>query len=214
MKKIIISGIFFLLMFNFVLAQDKKAKAILDATKAYYQSMNAFKANFVYNLSSPTTGTNETVEGEITIKKEKFYLKLPAQHIITDAKTQWTYLKSSNEVNITDYSPDADEITPNKIYSLYETKYDYVYVEEKTEQGKTYHIIELKPKDFKTSKVTKVRLKIVKTTNAIKSWEVFERNQNRYLYNVTRFAKVRVEDNYFKYNRSNYPSKPQEVDLR
>lgn len=215
MKKQFLFGLIFnLLWINNIFAQDTKAKAILDATKKRYQAEAAFKANFTSTASSPTAGTNETIEGEITIKKEQFYLKLPQQHIITNGKTQWTYMKSSNEVNISDYTPDDDEITPNKIYSLYETKYEYVYVEEKNEQGVVYHIIDLKPTNFKTSKITKIRLKIVKSTNSIKSWEIFERNSNRYLYVITRFAKVRVGDDYFKYSRSNYPSKPQEIDLR
>lgn len=197
-----------------LLAQNTKAKEVLDAVKNRYQKESAFKANFTSTASSPTAGTNETLEGEIIIKKEKFYLKLSAQHVITNGKTQWTYMKSANEVNISDYTPDDDEITPNKIYSLYETKYEYSYVEEKNEQGIPYHIIELKPKDFKNSKITKIRLKIVKSTNSIKSWEIFERNSNRYLYLITRFATVKVGDDYFKYKRSNYPSKPQEIDLR
>lgn len=213
-KKLLLGFVLNVVFINSIFGQDIKAKGILDAVKARYQKESAFKANFTSTASSPTAGTNETIDGEIIIKKEKFYLKLPAQHVITNGKTQWTYMKSANEVNISDYTPDDDEITPNKIYSLYETKYQYTYIEEKNEQGIAYHIIELKPKDFKNSKITKIRLKIVKSTNSIKSWEIFERNSNRYLYLITRFATVRVGNDYFKYSRSNYPSKPQEIDLR
>ncbi len=213
-KQLVFGLIIHLLFITNIFAQDKKAKTILDAVKKRYQDEVAFKANFSSTASSPTAGTNETIEGEITIKKEKFYLKLPQQHVITNGKTQWTYMKSSNEVNISDYTPDDDEITPNKIYSLYETKYEHAYVEEKNEQGTLYHIIELKPTTFKNSKITKIRLKIVKSTHSIKSWEIFERNSNRYLYTITRFAKVKVGDDYFKYSRSNYSTKPQEIDLR
>jgi outer membrane lipoprotein-sorting protein len=194
-------------------AQDTKAKAILDAVKQKYQSIQAYSANFIYTIDSPTARTSESLKGDITIKGSKFYLKLPDQHIITDNKTQWTFLKESNEVNISDYEPDESEITPDKIYTIYEKNYEYVYVEEKVENGKKYHIIDFKPKD-KNAKIFKIRVKVVKDANSIKSWELFERNSNRYLYTITKFAEVRVGDGYFKYNPANYPSKPEVQDLR
>jgi outer membrane lipoprotein carrier protein len=198
---------------SFAQAQDPKAKAVLDAVKLKYQGMDAFRAYFIHNMSSPSTGVNETFQGDITVKGAKFYLQLAKQHVITDGKTQWTYLKDPNEVNITEYEPDKDEITPNKIYTIYETDYEYVYVEEKLEQGKAYHIIDLKPKN-RDAQFFKIRLKITKGGNSIKSWEIFERNSNRYLYTITKFAKVSVGDSYFKYNTANYPSKPEVIDMR
>lgn len=194
-------------------AQDAKARQILDAVKQKYKTIDAFRAYFTYTMSSPTTGVNETVDGNIVVKEEKFHLKLPEQEIMTDGSTQWTYLKTDNEVNITDYEPDEDEITPNKIYDIYEQNYKYSYVEEKHENGKIYEIIDLKPKD-KEAQYFKIRLRVVKDSNSIKSWEIFERNANRYLYTVTKFATVKVGDGYFKYNPSKYPNNPEVVDLR
>jgi outer membrane lipoprotein-sorting protein len=215
MKKNILRflGLFLLITQTAQAQQDPKAKAVLDAVKSKYQSMAAFSADFTYNMSSPTTGVNETFSGDIAVKSKKFYLKLPKQHVITDGTTQWTYLKDANEVTVTDYEPDADEITPDKIYTVYETDYDYAFVEEKVEAGKAYQIIDLKPKNIK-AQFFKIRLKITKDGHSIKSWEVFERNNNRYLYTITKFAKVTVGDGYFKYNKTNYPSNPTIEDLR
>ena len=193
-------------------AQDAKAKTVLDAVKNKYKALSAFTAHFTCNMSSPTTGVNETYKGEITVKSDKFYLKLPKQDIITDGTTQWTYLRDANEVNISSYEPDADDITPNKIYTIYESNYDYAYIELKSEQGKNFHIIELKPKDRKTQ-FFKIRLKITEKYG-LKSWELFENNSNRYLYTINKFAEVEVGDVYFKYNKKNYPSNPKEIDMR
>ena len=130
-------------------------------------------------------------------KGERYHLILPEQEIITDGKTQWTYLKDSKEVNITDYEPDAGDITPNKIYSIYEKDYKYAFVEDVVESGKTYEIIDLTPKNL-NSQFFKIRLKVVKDSKSIKSWEIFEKNNSRYLYTIRHFATVKVGDGYFK----------------
>jgi outer membrane lipoprotein-sorting protein len=214
MKKIFLFSILLLNFFTSSFAQkDPKAKQVLDAVKQKYKALTAFKANFSVNASSPTAGTNENFNGEITVKSTKFYLKLPDQQIITDGTTQWTYVKDANEVNITDYEPEPDDITPNKIYEIYETDYDYSYVEEKVESGKKYHIIDLKPKKLNTQ-YFKLRLKITSDANSIKSWEIFEKNSNRYLYTITRFATVSVGDGYFKYNKNSFPNNHKVNDLR
>jgi outer membrane lipoprotein carrier protein len=210
---LLVFALFFIQNTNIFAQKDPKAKTILDATKKRYQAIDAFKATFVYTMDSKNAGVSESLSGEITIKNGKFYLKTPKQHIITDKTTQWTYLQASNEVNITNYEPDPNDITPEKIYTIYENGYDYSYMEEKVEQGKKYHIIDLKPLN-KDAQFFKIRLKIVQETNSIKSWELFERNSNRYLYTVTKFASVNVGDSYFKYNPSKYSSKPTQNDLR
>lgn len=56
-------------------------------------------------MESPTAGINETSEGEIIVQGPKFNLKLSGQEIINNGTTVWTYLKESNEVNITNYEP-------------------------------------------------------------------------------------------------------------
>jgi outer membrane lipoprotein-sorting protein len=194
--------------------QDPKAKTILDAVNQKYKSMKAFRAYFVYNMLSPNSGVNESFEGNIVVKGSKFYLELPEQHVITDSKTQWTFMKDGNEVNISDYAPDEDEITPDKIYGIYEKNYDYAYMEEVNENGRAYHIIDLTPKNKDSHSFFKIRLKIVKSSNSLKSWEIFEKNANKYTYNINKFEEVKVPDNYFKYYKSKYPSNPELVDLR
>ncbi|TAE18790.1 MAG: outer membrane lipoprotein carrier protein LolA [Bacteroidetes bacterium] len=197
---------------NNATAQDAKAKTILDAMRTKYKAIAAFQANFLCTMSSPSTGVNENYKGEITVKGAKFYLKLPKQEVLTDGVTQWSYTRDANEVTINNYAPDPDDITPNKIYELYESNYEYSYIEKIAEQGKNYHIIELKPKN-RNAQFFKVRLKITEK-NGLKSWELFERNSNRYLYTIQKFAEVSVSDAFFQYNKANFPAGHTVEDMR
>ncbi|GAB4401065.1 MAG: LolA-like putative outer membrane lipoprotein chaperone [Microscillaceae bacterium] len=225
MKKIIAFSLISLCLLPFILpAQDSDPKAVaaLDAVNKKYKSMSAFQAFFSMQMTNQQTKQNESLSGKIVVKGAKFYLELPDQHVITDGKTQWTFLKDGNEVNITNYQPDEDEITPDRIYSLYQKKYKCLHKGEASEQvtvegkpqNRVYEIVELYPKNPQGYSFFKIQLKIVKASQSIKSWEIYENNGNRFLYTVTKFQPVNVGDSYFKYNASKYPSKPEVIDLR
>ncbi len=191
----------------------QKAKQILDAVKDRYKSAKSFKAEFKINLKNANTKVDEEMDGSIVVRGEKFYLKLPEQEVITNGRTQWTYLKEGCEVNVTDYEPSDNDITPSNIYTIYEKNYSYGYIKDTLENGRNYHIVDLKPLDI-DAPFFKIRLKVVESSKSIKSWELFERNATRYTYTVTHFATVKVGDSYFKYIASRYPCEPDVIDLR
>ncbi|HEX8546864.1 MAG TPA: outer membrane lipoprotein carrier protein LolA [Cytophagaceae bacterium] len=214
MKKI--AGLLLLLIstINILVAQyDPKALAILDAMSKKYKSIPSFKAKFVYSLESPASGVNESSEGEIIVKGGKFILKLSGQEIINNGTTVWTYLKEANEVNISDYTPDDDDITPTKIYTMYKKGYKYTFLEERMDAGKPVEVVDLIPED-KKNQLFKVRLEINKKDKTIKGWKVFEKNGNRYNYSVKNFSPdFKAEDNIFTFDKTKYKG-VEVIDLR
>lgn len=194
--------------------QEQKAQDILVRVEKKFKETSALKAKFSYEISNPANKIQDAVKGEFVMKKNKFRLKLTKlvntkevtdQEVINNGKTVWTYLKESNEVNISDYTPEDSEITPDKVFTLYKKDYKYSLIEEVTEGKKTYQIIDLQPID-KNKKHFKIRLKINKATNSVKSWEIFEKNQNRFKYTISEIAyQIEVGDNYFNFNKSAYP---------
>jgi outer membrane lipoprotein carrier protein len=193
--------------------QDPKAAETLDAVSKKYQQIKSFKAKFTYSLESPTAGINETSEGEIVVEGQKFNLKLSGQEIINNGTTVWTYLKESNEVNITNYEPGEEDITPSRIYTIYKKGYKYAFLQEKQDGGKVYEVIDLIPED-KNNQFFKVRLEINKKDKTIRSWKIFEKNGNRYLYVVKSFIPdFKVDESFFSFDKSKYKN-VEVVDLR
>jgi len=192
---------------------EEKAKKILIDVENKYKSAKALQADFIYEMRNDANKAKEEVKGSFVMKKNKFKLKLADQEIYNNGTTVWTYLKDANEVNISDYSPESDDITPEKVFTLYKKDYKYVFIREFAENGKDYEEIDLQPTD-RSKKVFKIRLIINKKTKSIKSWEIFERNQNRFKYTVNSIAyDVAVDDSYFVFDKKKYP-KVTEVDLR
>jgi len=192
---------------------EDKAKQILTEVENKFKASKALQADFTYELRNEVNKVKEEVKGTFVMKKNKFKLKLADQEIYNNGTTVWTYLKDANEVNISDYSPDSDDITPEKVFTLYKKDYKYVFLREFTENGKVYEEIDLQPTD-RSKKIFKIRLVVNKKTKSIKSWEIFEKNQNRLKYTVNSIAyDIQVDDSFFVFDKKKHP-KVQENDLR
>lgn len=191
---------------------DPKAGEILDAMSTKYKSIPAFKANFTYTLENQNSGIKENTSGNITVKNGKFYLKMGDQEVINNGSTVWTYLKESNEVNISDYEPEEDAITPTNIYTIYKKGYRYNYVEQKKEGGQMYDVIDLTPEN-KNNQIYKIRLMVNRKDQSIRSFKTFEKNGNRYNYLITNFTPVDIDDKTFVFDKSKYRN-VEVVDLR
>jgi outer membrane lipoprotein-sorting protein len=185
---------------------DQKALQILDAVSLKYQKMPAFKVDFKYNLKSDAEKIDETATGSLTVKGGKYYLKMKDQEIYNDQTTVWTYLKESNEVNITNHDPKADDFTPAKIYTMYKKGFKYAFVEETTIEGKPYDVVDLTPED-RTKDIFKVRIVIDKKESTIRSYEVFEKKGRRYTFSILKLdPAVQVKDNFFQFDKAKHPN--------
>ncbi len=191
---------------------DPKAGEILEAMSAKYKTIPAFRAAFTYTLENQNSGVKENTSGNITVKNGKFYLKMADQEVINNGSTVWTYLKESNEVNISDYQPEEDAITPTNIYTIYKKGYKYTYVEQKKEGGQMYDVIDLTP-ESKNNQIYKIRLMVNRKDRSIKSFKTFEKNGNRQNYLITSFTPVDVDDKTFVFDKAKYRN-VEVVDLR
>ena len=93
----------------------ESAKSILDKAAATVSNPNGVQANF--EMRSKQFG-NTT--GSISIKGKKFHASTPQAIIWFDGKTQWTYMKQNDEVNVS--SPSEEElqaINPYNFINIY-----------------------------------------------------------------------------------------------
>ena len=202
-----------LLMYQFVYAQnDKRATAILDGMSNKYKTMTSFKVAFTY--TNEGQGTKESLKGDATVKGTKFRLKMAGQEIFNDGKVMTTYIKESNEATVNNYDPkDIGDIDPTKIYTIYKKGYKYMFIEEVTESGRVYEVVELSP-EKKDSKVAKVQIKVDKKDKSVKSWKVTQRSGQRLVFRVDKFTpNVKVEDKFFAFDATQYKG-VEVIDLR
>lgn len=199
---------------GFINAQyDPKAEALLEEVSKKYEAYKSYKAEFAYELENTQAKVNEKFTGEIYVKGNMFTLKLGSQEVINNGKTVWTYMKEENEVNVSDYSPDEEEISPTKIHNMYKQGFKYLLNSDETVKGVVYSVVELVPEN-KKKQYFKIRIWVNKKDKSIFRWKIFEKNGNRYLYTINKFQpNIKLEDSIFTFDKGKFPG-VEVIDLR
>lgn len=162
---------------------DTKAKSILDKTSEKTKNYQSITATFEFTLQNDEAGMNETSNGKLILQKDNYKLTFNGIDIFCDGKTQWTYMKDAQEVNITDAGNDeAESINPAKIFTIYEKGYNYTYLGEFTNEQKKTFKIELKP--FEPKEFSRLIIEIDQSTYQITNAKMFGKDQNIYTIKV------------------------------
>lgn len=194
---------------------DQKALGILDKTSAKYENLSGFKADFIYTLTNDAVGTSAETKGEITAKGKQFRLTMNGQEIISDGKTVWTYQPDAKEVYIDKYENVVGEnVNPSNIHNLYRKGFKYMYKEERKVNGKPHHVIELVPEKASDTNYYKIQLVIDKQDLTFSNFTIFEKNGNRYLFDIKNFQpNASISEGAFTFKKAQYPGVT-EVDMR
>jgi outer membrane lipoprotein carrier protein len=192
-------------------ASDAKAKAalILDAMSKKYAAIPSFNANFTYS----TEGLKEAYKGDVTVKNRKFRLKLAGQEIFNNGATVSTFIKETNEVNVSNFDPAEEGINPAKIYTIYKKGYKYAFIEEQKAGKNVYEVVELTPEKA-NSQVVKLRITVDKKDKTVKSWKITTKDGKKQNFKIDKFTEIKgLSDAHFNFDKTKYPG-VEVIDLR
>lgn len=216
MKKLFIAAFLVLGSMMSVMAQSEaKAKAILAEVSKKYRSYDVIKTEFSYTLENPEAKIKEVQAGTLIVKSKlnKYKVILKGQELISDGKSQWTYLRADKEVQVSEVDNSADALNPAKLFTIYEKGFKSLYTNDTKVNGKMVHNIDLSPTDTKRS-FFKVKLQIDKLNKQIVNAIIFDKNGNRYTYSIKTFTpNIKVPESTFAFDAKLYPG-VEVVDLR
>ncbi|MEO7463014.1 MAG: outer membrane lipoprotein carrier protein LolA [Ferruginibacter sp.] len=191
---------------------DPDAKKVLDAVSSKFKTYKNVSAKFSLKIEN-SAGKNLGVKnGTVYMKGSRYRINVGSQDIFSDGSNVWTYDKPSNEVTINRLDPNANSITPQKLFTNFYDK-DFLYKLNGAVKvgGKSLQELELTPID-KTKPFYKVLLYIDK--NSINTTKIFEKNGNRYTYSVASLnTSSAISDALFSFDAKKYPG-VEVVDLR
>jgi outer membrane lipoprotein carrier protein len=205
---------FLLLTFNFSSAQstDKKASAILDDVSNKTKTYKNIKIEFTYKMENKADNINESKDGTIYIKGDKYNLDISGQNVICDGKTIWTYIKEADEIHINNVNPDDESLSFNKLLSNFNKDFKSKLIKEDKLNGEAVYLIDLTPIKGKT--FHKVRLAISILKNQVMNATIFDKNNTTYIYSVKKFlTDTPVKDDMFTFKSSDHP-KAEVIDMR
>jgi outer membrane lipoprotein-sorting protein len=142
------------------------------------------------------------------------------QEIYNNGNTVWTYIKSKktgknakNEVTITNYEPETEEINIAQIFHLYKKGFKYIYMEEEKIEAEVYDVVDLIPLD-KEKEYFKIRLWINRKSKELKRFQIFDKSGKRTIIIINQLVgNLKLEDSFFNFDKTKYKN-VYEVDLR
>jgi outer membrane lipoprotein-sorting protein len=205
------------LLANVLSAQtDAKAKQILDQTSEKTKSFKTISADFTFSMQNKQMKINETNNGSIKLKGNKYVVEIPGAglKVFADGKTSWNYMKTGNQVTIASIDENSSELMdPSSVFTIYEKGFKSKFIAEKTVDGKQVYQIELYP-DKKEFEVSKITIEINKSTYMIQSALLNGTDGNTYTIKVNKFeSNKEIPDAEFVFDTKKFPG-VEVIDLR
>ena len=187
MKKISIIVILISTISLHLFAQ-KNAKEILDLASEKYTKSGAISAFFTMNIKDSKEKVTYSFDGNIQMKGHKLYLSTPETDTWFDGKTQWVYLKDSEEVNITEPSKEEVQMmNPSVIFDLYKNGCKYKLIGEKKDiKQRSVYEIELFPPNKKND-MQKIIVQINKSDYMPVTFQIFFKNNIQNIIHINTY---------------------------
>ena len=181
--------------------KDKQAREILDKTTNALQQAGGIRATF-----------GGTGNGTLLLKGNQFYLNSGGIQSWFDGKTQWSYLESSEEVNVSNPTPEElQTINPYALLSIYKNGYNYKYAGTKSRNGKQGFEVILTPENKQD--ITSITLFVSQTYQPLYI-KVEQNNKSANEIIVTSYQTNQPLDNAtFKFDKKKFPN-AEVIDLR
>ncbi len=194
--------------------KDDKAKEILDKSSVTFSNAGGVYAYFTLNVHDVKAKVKESFDGTIQMKGDKFYLSTPDADSWFNGKTQWVYLKATEEVNVSEPSKEELQmISPSTLFNIYKNGFNYKYIGEKNDiKGKPVYEVELIPK--KKSELQKMTIQISKKENLPVTISIFNKNEINNIIYINKYETGKsYTDSMFVFDKKKYPE-AEVIDLR
>ena len=182
-------------------AYGQSARQVLDKTAAVVSAKSGAQASFTMK------GQGINTSGTIAIKGKKFHAATPQATIWFDGKTQWTYLKQNEEVNVS--TPTESQLQSINPYTfIYMYKNGYAYTMTKKEQNYEIHLTaQDKKKGIQEMYI------VVNQKTSIPSQIRMLQKKGWTTIDIRNFKATALADGLFRFNAKDFPS-AEVIDLR
>lgn len=194
-------------------AQKMDAKDILDRTATAFRQAGGIQADFtVQTYAKSALQGNST--GTIRLKGEKFLLDADGVKTWFDGRTQWSYLTNSDEVNVSEPTPEElQSINPYALLSIYKQGYSMKLGKAETYSGKPAYEVILTASSRKQD-LQCVIIYVAKDTFQPLCISMTQKGGNSVAIRITSYKTGEsYNDNLFIFDKKAYPT-AEVIDLR
>ena len=180
--------------------EAQTAKQVLDKTAGVVAAKSGAKASFSIK------GDQMNASGAIAIKGKKFHATTPQATIWFDGKTQWTYLKKNDEVNVA--NPTESELAAINPYNfIYMYQKGYKYTMEKKNGSFIVHLTGSDKRGIQEMYIT------IHQKTYIPSQICMRQQKGWTTITISGFKQSKLSDGMFRFNSKDFPN-AEVIDLR
>lgn len=177
------------------------AKSVLDKAAATVTMKEGVKADF------KMTGSMGSTSGTIVIKGSKFHATTPQASVWFDGKTQWTYMKDNDEVNISNPNDSQlQALNPYNFINLYKKGYNATL-----NSSGSSHVVHLTATSA-DKKIKELFITIDKKTYHPTQVKLLQ-GKKWTIFDITNLKKHAATDAEFRFNAKDFPH-AEIIDLR
>jgi outer membrane lipoprotein-sorting protein len=199
MKKTILAVTMLMAMATAAVAQT--AQQVLEKAVKNINLESGVKANFkMTNALGSTSGT-------IAVKGTKFHAVTPESIMWFDGKTQWTYMKNNDEVNVA--NPSATQLqalNPYNFLNLYKDGYKPTMTT--ADNAYNIHLTATNP----TRRVKELFVTVNKKSNMPTQVKVLQ-GTKWITFDISNIIRQNFDDSTFRFNQKDFPT-AEVIDLR
>ena len=179
---------------------DPAVKKILDTVTTKLKTYKGINAGFTLVSKSRSGKINNSVNGKISIKGNKYYIKEGDTEIFSDGNKTWNY-NGNDEVTVTAADAEDEALTPQKILTGFSDK-DFTY--KLVSSTGNFNEIQLVPID-KRKNFKKVNLFVDKSRMIITKAKVVDKSSNTIDFKLNNInTNADIADNTFVFNQKKY----------
>lgn len=181
---------------------DPTAKKILDGISTKLKTYKGITANFSYSTTDRNNKPHGSVNGIISIKDSKYYIKQGTTEIFCNGIKLWNF-DGDNEVTVADVDNSDDKtLTPQKFLSnFYDKDFSYKLIS----SAGNYHQILMFPTD-KRKNFKQVTVFVDKTKNLITKAKVIDKTDNTIEFAMTNInTAAALPDTRFVFDAAKHP---------
>lgn len=193
-----------LLLCSFAVRGAESASSILDKVRARFTSAPSVEALFTIS------GAGSPMQGSAIMAGPSFTFTTPQLIVWFDGKTQWAYMKSSKEVNISE--PETDEIMAANPFAILTSNSSY-YTSLRIADKNGLQRVRLTPRD-KNSEIDNIVVGINPSTGWPKTVTVTFADKRTVDLNIDKISAGNARNaSTFRYDKALYPASDI-IDLR
>ena len=188
---------------------------ILDQVAAKTEKYVGLKIDFTMYVENLHNAQRDSYKGNAIYKQGLYKMDIMGQVVYSDGKTNWTYLKDADEINITNNSDNEAFMTnPQAILKDYKSKFKVNFISDKFEKNRALLEFDFYPKQIENKKYSKITIRIDKTKKQIFSVRYVGKDGVNYLVEIDKMLEnPTITDAEVKFNKASYPN-AELIDMR